>query len=183
MSRFNGAPTQGRRVELRELRVDDAPILLAMVSRSATVGRWRLAGHALAPDAFVDYLWQSANLNMVMCRRDNRAVLGLVQAYGLNLRSRTCSVALLVDEKYWSAGWPIEGLVLFLNYLFAGLRLRKLYFYVPAFNIVHFGSVTERWLVEEGVLRRVRDSTRGCSMTFTCSASGATCGTKNCRCG
>jgi ribosomal-protein-alanine N-acetyltransferase len=156
VSKFRRAPTRGRRVELRELRVSDGPALLDIAARPSTVGRWRLAGHTLAPEMFLEFLWLSASVNMVMVRRHNSRPLGLAQAYELNEYNGTCSVALLVDDTYWGAGWPIEGLVLFVHYLLVGLDMRKLYFHVPTFNLEHFRGVASRWLVEEGVLREAR---------------------------
>jgi len=147
------APLLGRRVGLRALLLSDVYAIYKTATAPESVGRWRLAGATPTLEAFTESVWADADINFVLYPRDEPGTaLGLVQAYDMSQRNATASVAVLLDPKVWGMGWPLEGLVLFINYLFCGLELRKLYFYTPSFNVPTLAGLIRRWLVEEGRL-------------------------------
>jgi RimJ/RimL family protein N-acetyltransferase/acyl carrier protein len=127
-----GVPMSGDRVQLERL----APHHLATLHRisiSPEVSpHWPLLGDAVAEEQLWDHLWGQSSLQFAIVRTDTAESVGLVQGVEEDMRSRTIGLGLVVDPALWRAGWPLEGVVLFLDYLFTGLGYRKVYANLPA---------------------------------------------------
>jgi hypothetical protein len=79
-------------------------------------------------------------------------VVGCVTTYNANLQDGTVYLAVVSDSRV-GAG-TLEGVVLFLRYLFVLWPFRKVYLEVPEYNLPQFASaVSEGVLKEEGRLR------------------------------
>lgn len=144
-----GVPLTGRRVRLDRLRLEHVPDL----HRMAQSPGWPLAGGNLDDDAFVEHLWDASPLQFTMLRRDTDEVVGLVRGLRWDQRNETIEVVFGVAPEYWRAGWPFEGLVIFGEYLFHGLGMRKLYFELRGATLAKVRPTVERGLVRECVHR------------------------------
>jgi RimJ/RimL family protein N-acetyltransferase len=145
-----GVPLEGRRVRLERLRARHVPDL----HRIAQSPGWPLRGGNLDLAAFVDHLWEASPIQFAVLRRDSDEVIGLVRGLRWDLRSETMDVVFGVAPDYWRAGWPFEGLVIFSEYLFQGLGLRKLYLELRSSTLARVKPSVERGLTRESVHRQ-----------------------------
>lgn len=149
-----GAPLSGRRVALERLRRQHLPVLYEIATSDGLGGGWPLRGRTIDPAAFETYLWQQSSVQFAIVRRDSGAPIGLVQGVSEDLRSGTVDIAVVVAPRLWRAGWPLEGVVLFADYLFSGLGYRKLYFSMPASVRRRVGRAADALLTLECTLSR-----------------------------
>ncbi|HYI60637.1 MAG TPA: hypothetical protein VEW93_02400 [Acidimicrobiales bacterium] len=146
-----GQPLAGRRVALRPLdrrRLAELHALLGAGDPRA----WPLRGALPSLDELEEQLWGASRVQYALVARGDDRTVGLVQGLDEDLRSGTVAVGIAVGEELWRAGWPLEGLVLFLNLLIAGHGYRKLTLEVPAHGVDRFVGSSHRWLEDEGHL-------------------------------
>jgi hypothetical protein len=144
-------PMRGRRVRLRAVAASDYEFLFQLSVDERTAPHWRYRGVPPRPEDFVRDLWQSVLVQFVVERLETRERLGLVTAYDANARDGHCHLAAVFRPD--TRVWPLEGVFLFVNYLFAEFEFRKLYGEVIEYNLPAFESAVGRWLETEGVLR------------------------------
>jgi len=168
-----GVPITGRRVELATLTGDQMPFLHAIASTSGTAAGWPLLGRSVSAGEFSSFLWQMSSLQFSMVRRDNGDPIGLVQGLDDDQRSQTIGVGLIIDPELWRAGWPLEGVVLFLDYLFVGLGYRKAYFTMTTTSLERLGGMLGGILTTECVLRQHVPVGGGFDDLHTLSLQGA----------
>ena len=96
-------------------------------------------------------LWHGVLVQFLVERVDSGERLGLVAAYGENARDGHCHLAALFRAD--TCVWPLEALVLFVNFLFEEFGFNKLYADVVEYNLDAFGSAVGRWMECEGVLK------------------------------
>ena len=160
ISTSNGAPETaptapalaGRRVELRPPAPADYEWLYRIATQAEVGYRWRLRGAIPSPDGFVQFLWTNCEAQFLMTRRANGEPLGLCQLIDVNHRHGYGSVAVLLDPEVQQLGWPFEGVLLFVNYVFSHWSLRKLYFESLDFVADGFSSAFDSTLQVEGRL-------------------------------
>jgi len=112
---------------------------------------WLLAGRGLDLEAFAMHLWSTSPVQSSVIRRDTDEVIGFVRGDRWDLRSRTIEVVLGVAPSHWKLVWPLEGVVIFCDYLLRGLGMRKLYFELRPASVQALGSWVERRCVREWV--------------------------------
>jgi RimJ/RimL family protein N-acetyltransferase len=145
---------RGRRIELARVAPSHYAALHEIATSASMAHLWPLLGRTVPLDQFGSYLAQMAPVQLTMLRRDNGEPVGLVQGIDEDLRSRRIGLGLVVEPALWSSGWPLEGVVLFLEYLFSGLGFRKVYCHMPTSVLERTGGAMDLYLTEEGVYRQ-----------------------------
>ena len=130
----------------------DYPALYRMACDPARCFRWRFRGATPSPKEFEIALWEGVLAQFVIESTGDGRLLGLVVAYGANLRNGHAHIAIALDPGCWSQGWPLEGLALFVDYVFRQWNVRKLYAEVAGFNFERIASGFDRYCCEEGRL-------------------------------
>ena len=115
--------------------------------------RWRLRGATPSPERFAQILWADILAQFVMVRRSDRKPVGLVQGYRADHMGRHCYIAVLLAEPMLNQGWPLDGIGLFMDYLFRNWDFHKLYAEANSFNVPQFRSLGEHMFRQEGHLR------------------------------
>lgn len=149
-----GVGLRGRRVELARVAPSHYAALHGIATAESSAHLWPLLGRPVPLDEFGSYLAQLAPVQFTMLRRDNGEPVGLVQGIDEDLRSRRIGLGLVVEPALWSSGWPLEGVVLFLEYLFSGLGFRKVYCHMPTSVLERTGGGMDLYLTEEGLHRQ-----------------------------
>jgi RimJ/RimL family protein N-acetyltransferase len=144
----------GRRVALVPMGPSTIGALHALATSPQNADRWPTFGRAMTVDELVQHLWRLSDLQYVLVRRDDGEAIGLVQRIDDDPRSRTMGIGLMLGEEYWNAGWPLEGIVLFLDHVFCGLGYRKVYLRMAASSLRFVGAAVERWMRREATLER-----------------------------
>ncbi|HVM10560.1 MAG TPA: phosphopantetheine-binding protein [Acidimicrobiales bacterium] len=122
-----------RRLRLRPVVLDDHPFLYELAT-SPHIG-WRLKsrGLPLSYDEFVAQLHRDVLAQMMVDDVRSAQRVGIVQAVAGNLIDGHARVTATARPERIGSGWALEGLGLFVSYLFATFPLRKLYAEVPSF--------------------------------------------------
>jgi RimJ/RimL family protein N-acetyltransferase len=97
-------------------------------------------------------LWQGTDAQFLICGRDSGDRLGLVQLHDYMHRDGTAQLSAFVDPSVEGAGWPFEGIVMFINYCFEAWPLRKLYLESPAPVYERYNSGLDQFFTIEGRL-------------------------------
>jgi len=97
-------------------------------------------------------LWQDVLVQYLIADSATPTPLGLVQAYRADLAAGHCYLAALLASAHQRRGWPIEGIELFVDHLFATWAFEKVYLEVASANLDQFRSV-EKFCRQEGTLR------------------------------
>jgi RimJ/RimL family protein N-acetyltransferase len=143
-------PLSGRRVRLRPVVASDYDFLFFLAADERTAPHWRYRGLPPRFEEFVHDLWQGVLVQFVVEHVDTNERLGLVVAYQGNLRDGHCHIGVLFRADIRVV--PVEGLLLFVNFLFQEFGFEKLYAHVIEYNLGALGSVLGRWMEREGVL-------------------------------
>jgi hypothetical protein len=86
---------------------------------------WRSATET--PETFRQSLWSGVLTQFAIEDRRTGQSAGLLTAYGANIAHGYAYVSMLLHPDYRMRVWPLEGAVLFGNYLFVRFNLRNLY--------------------------------------------------------
>ncbi|CAN5732722.1 spermidine N1-acetyltransferase [soil metagenome] len=124
----------GRRAQLRPLHQSDFDFLYQLAGDEEVGFRWRTRGLTPAPYTFLSLLWNGVDVQFVVVDSRTERLVGLVSAYGADTNAGHVRVAMMVAPDVMRSGWIVEAAILFIDYLFAVLNLRKIYFDVPGFN-------------------------------------------------
>src|SRR5690625_2253222 len=119
MSQAMGVELEGRRVRLERLRMHHTPALFEI----AQTPGWPLASRGLDFEAFLQELGNASPIQFAVVRKDDNEVVGLVRGLRWDQRSSTIEVVFGIAPAYWQMLWPIEGVVLYCDYLFRGLGI------------------------------------------------------------
>lgn len=142
----------GRRVHLRPLGPEHLADLLHLASGEQQRQGWPLWGYILSPHDLGVLLSAGDTPQFAVEDRSTGRLIGFVRATDVDHRSKTAAVDVLIDDRLWAKGWPIEGVLLLLRYLFHDLLLRKVYFHVPAYVLPRLHSAVDVWLQVEARL-------------------------------
>jgi len=147
------APLIGRRVYLRPVYPDDYRYLYSLATSERVGYRWRERGMTPSPEDFARALWDRVLAQFIIVTKSDDRPIGLVICSAANFRNGFAYISLVLDPSVWRSGWPLEGILLFLNYIFMNWNFRKLYLEAPEFTYKDFRSGEGRLFIEEGVLR------------------------------
>jgi len=122
--------------------------------RGASPGfEWRGVGPGTSADALETFLKERVLAQFLLARADDsNEVVGLAQCLAPDFVHGAAQVAVLLRRDYHGRGWPLEGVALFMSYLFNAYPLRKLYLEVPDLNDQRFGRGLGRIFKYEGTL-------------------------------
>jgi len=115
--------------------------------------RWRFRGETPSPDRFIATLWEGVLAQFVVSQNKTNTGVGLVTTYGVNLRDQYAHIAFVTSPEYVGTGLTLEGLALFVDYLFRLWPLRKLYAEAVEYNYSQFSRGSNRYFKREGILR------------------------------
>lgn len=148
--------------------VTEQDVLPAYMSSLEPVSahRWRFRGQTPSPEQFRSILFSPATFTQFAVvevgRRDGPSI-GLVYAYECELSNGTVRVAFQrfsagrsgqADEGHTSShGLMVDGLMIFIQYLFDHFTFRKIYIEVPEYNLSLFEYAGGEIFVKEGELR------------------------------
>jgi RimJ/RimL family protein N-acetyltransferase len=143
----------GPRTVLRQIEPGDYPFLRSLASLPENLVCWRERGVTRRPEEFVDQLWGGTIAQFVVARKAGGQPIGLVSAFGADMRNRHAHLGVLFDPNAQrGSGWRMESVALFLGYLFDVFEFHKLYAEVLDFNLGRFASGLGRYFTEEGCL-------------------------------
>jgi RimJ/RimL family protein N-acetyltransferase len=150
---IQGCVLQGKYARLRPLAQNDYAYFYDLSLSAQNNARWRYRGSTPSPERFVTDLWNGVQAQFVIETPEPRTRAGLVVAYNADLANGTVYLAALIDNKYHRQVWPMEGVLLFVNYLWQNWNFRKIYAETPEFSASQFSSGAGKYFVEEGRLR------------------------------
>lgn len=142
----------GRWTTLRPINPDDYATLFHMATDPRTIQRWRFRGGTPSYEDFLRHLWDKVLSQFVVVSKASGEILSLVVAYGADHRNGNAYLAVLKNPESTNAS-SLEGVLIFLNYLFSTFPLRKLYLEVPEFNLTQFSAGVGTIMQSEGVLK------------------------------
>jgi RimJ/RimL family protein N-acetyltransferase len=147
---------QGSATWLRVPTTADQAWLHALLTHPAWL-RWApLAGDTPTPSSLVELLGVTSLCQFVIAANDTGVPVGWVRATAADLHNGHCYLEAAIDPDLLAKGWPLEGLFLFVDQLFADWGLRKIYAEVPDPQWQRLSLGTRRATLREGVLRRHR---------------------------
>lgn len=159
-------------VTLRPIVEQDLPALYRASFDPESTHRWRFRGQTLSPEVFRRALFSESVLAQFMVQPiaelERRPAVGLVSAYNADHNAGYCYAAFqrtaITDRGRTapdlnstaarpSAGLMVEGMLIFLAYLFDHFSMRKIYVEIPDYNLPLVAGVSDEFLVREGLLR------------------------------
>lgn len=142
-----------RRVRLRPIIPNDYEYLYQLSVSPATNYRWRFRGTTPAPEKFAQDLWAGVVAQFMMVGTATGRPIGQVVAYNAQPENGLAYIGVLCDDDALGSGVALEGLGLFITYLFQHWPFRKLYAELPEFSFASVASGLEKVFVEEGLLK------------------------------
>src|SRR5262245_57533784 len=118
----------GRHVTIRPLRPADYDTLYEIAQFSDAGSRWRLHGSAPPADQFVKLLVDGAPATFAIDANEDGRVVGMVQLWNYTALNRNGHITAFLRPDVRGRGWPLEGIFLFIEYVFPVFNLHKLYF-------------------------------------------------------
>lgn len=153
------AKLAGRYVRLRAIEASDYGDLRRAETASELAFRWRLAGQSIPPEQYPSSLWNGVLAAFIYESITPSPGYGIINAYGADPRHGFAYVAAGALRSFGgslrSAVCSCEAIALFIDYLFAGWNLRKLYFDVAEFNAPQFASFLDRCEREAALSRHL----------------------------
>lgn len=147
------APLVGRRVSLRPVTPADYEFLHHLETAPPTGIVYRHRGVTVSTEHYIATLWAQVIAQFVMVDRRNDETIGLVAAFAPDFRNGYAHLAAIFSPHYLRKAWPLEGMDLFLEYVFRVFPFRKLYGDVIDFNFGAFASGAMKTFAVEGRLR------------------------------
>lgn len=149
-------PNVGRRVLLRPITPADYDFIYDLETSPHTSYRWRHQGQTPSPDAVVESLWAGTLAQFLIVRRETGEPVGFVNAHNADLANGFCYIAMVGHPKFERTALVMDGMALFLNYLFSTWPFRVLYGESLEFNLRNFRLASDRLFRVEGQLRNHR---------------------------
>jgi acyl carrier protein/RimJ/RimL family protein N-acetyltransferase len=149
----NSEILQGTHVQLRPIVPNDLEFLYQISVAPENGYRWRYRGAVPTRSMFAEALDKGILVQFVVERSATSEPVGLVTAYGANLRDEWTYVAAVTAPKFVQSGAVLDGLINLIGYLFRNWPFRKIYFETIEFNLSQFGSAIGVLAAEEGRLK------------------------------
>jgi RimJ/RimL family protein N-acetyltransferase len=144
----------GRRVRLAEVGEIEEQWLYETGTLEEVANRWLHPPGTTGRQQFHDRLWNGVLAQFVLRHVETSDLLGQVVAYQASTLHGTASLAVMLAPGAQRLGWPLEGALLFIDYVFRAFGLRKLYAEVTDYNLTQYRSIVGRFASEEGCLRQ-----------------------------
>ena len=128
---------QGIKTVLRPLEKSDVPLITKWIN-DPEVSQY-IAAYLPATEgeeeAWIENLAKKKDQGLVLAIEVNGKHIGNMGVHDINWRNRTATTGALIGEKeYWGKGFGKDAKMIFLDYLFNTLNLRKISSSVIAFN-------------------------------------------------
>ncbi len=149
-----GVILEGTYARLRPLAQNDYAYLYELSLSAENNARWRYRGATPSPERFVADLWSGVQAQFIIETPEPRKRAGLVVAYNADLADGTVYLGALIDNEHHCKVWPMEGVLLFVDYLFQNWAFRKVYAETTEFSAAHFSSGVGKFFEEEGRFRQ-----------------------------
>lgn len=147
----------GRHVRARPILPADYGWVYEVAVLTDTGSHWRLHGQTPPYEAFAStVLFENAAATYLLERRSTGERMGLVQLVNHHAGARNGFLTAFLVPEYRALGWPMEGIVLFADFVFSAYNLEKLYLESLSDEAARYRSLVGRFLVEEGRLRSHR---------------------------
>lgn len=143
----------GTSVRLRQLEPPDYPFLRQLELRPPYGVLYRHRGLTPGPESYAQSLWAGVLCQFMVVAKPDGRPLGAVAAFSNDYRNGICKVATIIDPDRAAGSAGIEGMRLFVDYLFAVFPIRKVMADVIEFNWPQVSSGAGRLFQLEGVLR------------------------------
>jgi RimJ/RimL family protein N-acetyltransferase len=142
----------GRHTRVRPVAPDDYEWLFKVALHTPAGSRWRLHGAIPTYEQFMATMLAGAKATCVI---EDAAgdLLGMVQLWHHDELSRHAQLTAFLSPDAEGRGWPLEGVLLFVDYAFAAYDLRKLYVEALEPELESYRSLVGTVLREEGRLR------------------------------
>ena len=114
---------------------------------------WQWHGRGETPGSFQESLWNGIFVQFAIQDRRNGQGVGLISSYQANAHHGFAYVSMTLMPKYRLRVWPLEGALLFANYLFVKYNLRNLYAESAEANFMQFSSGEGEIFEVEGKLK------------------------------
>ncbi|MCU7921048.1 MAG: GNAT family N-acetyltransferase [Candidatus Thiodiazotropha sp. (ex Dulcina madagascariensis)] len=144
---------EGEFARLRPLGQNDYGYLYDLSLSAKNNARWRYRGATPSPERFVADLWSGVLAQFMVETPEPRKRAGLLVAYNADLANGTVYLGVLIDNAHHRKVWPLEGVMLFIDYLFQNWTFRKVYAETTEFSAAHFSSGVKTLFEEEGRFR------------------------------
>lgn len=112
--------------------------------------RWRFRGRTLSPEEFRRALFEGVLAQFVVVDEPTGALIGLVVAYEHHPDAAHCSVGFQRATTAEGPATTVEGLALFIDYLFTTFRLERIRAEIPEYNLPVLGGLVESLCEIEG---------------------------------
>lgn len=150
----DGSPIRrGRHVTLRPVHPDDYGPLYETALFTDAGSLWRLHGDVPTQERFLQVLLNDARATFAIEANADRRLLGMVQLWMYDATSRNGHITAFLHPAARGRGWPLEGMILFVEYVFAAFDLHKLYFESLDEQYDQYRSLVGPILRHEGLLR------------------------------
>lgn len=141
-----------RRVRLVPVGPAERAALFSLATNPELAFRWRSVGPGTHPRVFDRLMDENVLCQFGVCSTSSTQLVGLVQCVAASFHHQTAQITVLLAPRVWGNGWALEGVMLFMAYVFTGYPLRKLYFEIPEQNWSVLRRGASRLFSEEGVL-------------------------------
>jgi RimJ/RimL family protein N-acetyltransferase len=142
----------GRHTRVRPVAPVDYEWLYTVALHTPAGSRWRLHGEIPTYDQFMSTMLAGAKATCVITDAAG-GLLGMVQLWHHDPLSRHAQVTAFLSPDAEGKGWPLEGVLLFIDYAFAAFDLRKIYVEALEPELASYRSLVGTLLREEGRLR------------------------------
>jgi RimJ/RimL family protein N-acetyltransferase len=141
------------RIALRPVRPLDYDWLFELETHPLMIHRWRLNGATPSPETFQRMVWEKVVAQFLVIEKGTNARTGLVLLYAPDAFNGTAQIAFVAHPDYQGRSLALDGVLLFIDYVFATWNLRKLYGESMGFNFGQFASEEERRMDNDDVFR------------------------------
>ena len=142
----------GYRVDLRPVRAQDYEQLRVIELREDLVPLWRYQGATPSPERWVEGFWNGVLAQFIVIGKASGEALGLVSLYNVDFRHGYGYLAATKFDPGARSPSFLEGVALFLDYVFKSWNLRKLYIETSEMSLAQFRSGLELLFEQEGRL-------------------------------
>jgi RimJ/RimL family protein N-acetyltransferase len=139
---------EGRWFSLVPLNPNHHVPLFELSHREQNNFRWRFRGVIPSAAAFEQSIYAGVLTQFAIVPKDRpNQFAGLVVAYNASPQDAYCYLGAVTDPKFGSG--TIEGVALFLRYLFRHWPFRKVYLEVAQYNVTQYESATRLGVMKE----------------------------------
>lgn len=138
---------------LRAVGPDDYPFLFELLTTDDVAANWRRSGGALPPEDLSHDIWAGVHAQQLIVERSSARPIGLISALNADLANGHVSISMAVVERFRRTGAAVEASEAFIGFLFSRWAFRKIYAWVPEFNMSTISDVERPGFVVEGRLK------------------------------